>query len=359
MDDGPACASHEIIAARTELAAEIAARQRDLHLGAPACCGVEGREAGARDAGYTLSYLAAAIGADDPVLFASYLDWASVLFASISLPPDVLPVGLQIMREVLCERLSPGGAAAACAVLDAGLRHLPSAPTALPSLIPDTAPLADLAGAYLDALLRGDRSVASSLVLGAVDAGADVKDAYLRVFQPVQLELGRLWQTNRISVAQEHFCTAVTQLVMSQLYPRIFTTQRNGRRLVATCVSGELHEIGMRMVADFFELDGWDTYYLGANMPTESVVRAVCERGADVLAISATMTFHVSAVAEMLAEVRRCAADGLKVLVGGYPFNLSSRLWRQVGADGYAPDALGAVEAANRLTMQNSAVTEG
>ena len=70
---------------------------------------------------------------------------------------------------------------------------------------------------------------------------------------------------NLLSVAQEHYCTAATQLVMSQLYPRIFSTERRGRTLVAARVADDLHEIGLRMVADFFEMEGWDTFYVGAT----------------------------------------------------------------------------------------------
>ncbi|HEY5309978.1 MAG TPA: cobalamin B12-binding domain-containing protein, partial [Casimicrobiaceae bacterium] len=52
-------------------------------------------------------------------------------------------------------------------------------------------------------------------------------------------------------------------------------------------VSGDLHELGARMVADFFEMEGWDSYYTGANTPTGGVVQAIVERRPDVLAISA------------------------------------------------------------------------
>ena len=119
----------------------------------------------------------------------------------------------------------------------------------------------ELAVSYLNTLLAGDSHLANQLILDAVRHGFGVKDIYLHVFQPCQQEIGRLWQMNRISVAQEHFCTVVTQTIMSQLYPYIFATEKNGRRLVATSVSGELHEIGMRMVADFLEMEGWTTYY--------------------------------------------------------------------------------------------------
>ena len=75
-----------------------------------------------------------------------------------------------------------------------------------------------------------------------MDAGADVRDIYLWVFQRCLHEVGRLWQTNRISVAQEHFCTASTQMVMSLLYPKVFSSERKGLRMVAACVGGDLHE---------------------------------------------------------------------------------------------------------------------
>ena len=211
-------------------------------------------------------------------------------------------------------------------------------------------PHAALARDFLAALLQGQRQPAAQLVFDALDAGVGVRDLYLHVFQTTQREMGRLWQTNRVSVAQEHYCTAATQLIMSQLYPRIFTGTRCGRSLVATCVSGDLHEIGVRMVADLFELDGWDTYYLGASVPPESVVQTVIERRADVLAVSATLTVHVPQVGALIAAMRAAPSrSDVVILVGGTPFNLAPDLWRAIGADGSAVDAAAAPGLAARL----------
>ncbi len=55
---------------------------------------------------------------------------------------------------------------------------------------------------------------------------------------------------------------------------------------MAICVGGEVHEIGMRVVVDFFEIAGWDTYQLGVNAPGESVLRNSVEHCADPLLIS-------------------------------------------------------------------------
>ncbi|MGB9201042.1 cobalamin B12-binding domain-containing protein [Methanobacterium sp.] len=62
---------------------------------------------------------------------------------------------------------------------------------------------------------------------------------------------------------------------MTQLYPHIFQSEKNGHKLVATCVNGEIHEMGIHIVSDLFEIEGWDTYYLGADIPTESILKTL------------------------------------------------------------------------------------
>lgn len=314
--------------------------------------GHPGREKSVRDAGYHLSYLAEALDADAPALFCEYLAWVKVLFAGLKFPDHVLPTTLECTRQVLAEKLPGEIRARALGILDLGIRCLDDAPLTIPGFIEGNAPLDNLAREFLDALLRGDRQTASRLVLDSVKEGLSIKSIYTQVFQRSQQEIGRLWQTNQISVAQEHFCTAATQMVMSQLYPYIFTGERRDRRMVMACVGGELHEIGARMVADFFEMDGWDTYFLGANMPPESIIRTVAERQANVLALSATMTFHIGKVTDIIASLRASGASPrTRVLVGGYPFNLSPELWTHVGADGYAPDADAAILEAERMLL--------
>jgi methanogenic corrinoid protein MtbC1 len=110
----------------------------------------------------------------------------------------------------------------------------------------ESGPFAQLAKMYLDALLRVQRDVASRMIIKAVKDGIKVEDIYIHVFESSQHEVGRLWQNNQITVAQEHFCTAATQMIMSQLYPYIFSSDKIGRTLVAACVAGEMHEMGVR-----------------------------------------------------------------------------------------------------------------
>jgi MerR family transcriptional regulator, light-induced transcriptional regulator len=342
--------SRAILAHSQEIAEKVTARQCALEPDLWEPYGRAGREKGIQDVNYHLLYLAEALAAQSPALFADYLGWAKVLFTALKLPPGALATNITLLRAELTLALPAVMQALVQEYLDEGLRHLSQAASEPPSFLEEDQPLAALAGEYLAALVGGERQAASKLILGAVNQGVKVKDIYLQVFQPCQREIGRLWQLNRLSVGQEHYCTAATQWIMVQLYPYIFATPKTGRRFIGACVAGELHEMGLRMVADFFEMEGWDTYYVGANTPVEGILQIMRERGCDILGVSATMTFHIGRTAELIERVRRATAGReVKIMVGGYPFNLAPQLFQQVGADCHARDAREALELARRL----------
>jgi len=308
---------------------------------------LELRSKGARqkcteDTRYHLDHLCEALTFKQPALFTEYVAWAAALLARLNIPGEALASHLVLLRTTLAAQLEGAGSALASEYLDAALAKIEGAAPEPPSFVEGAGALDILARDYLAALLHGERHTASRLILTSVEEGTSVKDVYLFVFQRAQREIGRLWQSNEISVAQEHYCTACTQMIMSLLYPRIFSTERNGRRLVSTCVSGDLHEIGVRMVSDFFEMEGWDTFFLGANTPMSGTLQQVNDRKPHVLAISATMSYHVQPVADLIAATR-AAGNPPRILVGGAPFNAVAGLWKDVGADGYARDAAEAI----------------
>jgi methanogenic corrinoid protein MtbC1 len=160
------------------------------------------------------------------------------------------------------------------------------------------------------------------------------------VFAPVMHHIGRLWSDNRVTVAQEYVVATASQAHMARLYPRICAEAPRGPLLVAACVEGDLHEIGLRMVADLFQLDGWDVRFLGGDTPATVVAAFVDHVDADVVAISAMLATHVPQVVAQVALLRSGAgAARRRILVGGYPFKVDRTLWRRIGADGCGDDA--------------------
>jgi MerR family transcriptional regulator, light-induced transcriptional regulator len=303
-----------------------------------------------RDANYHFTYLSEAIATNNFLLFLDYITWLKVIFNSNHFPASALEETLKHMKPAVTDVLPAEQAVQVVQFLDRAIEQIPSLPVTIQSYLSQENPYFELATQYLKILLNGRRREAYDLILNAVTSGVPIKDIYLHIFQVTQREIGRLWQINKISVAQEHYCTASTQTIISQLYQHVLSNHNKGPRMLATCVGDELHELGMRMVADFFEMEGWDTYFLGANTPTHAILSALEERGADILAVSATLTPHISHVSTLIQSVRLNETTAqVKVIVGGYPFNLSDQLWQTIGADGYAPDAQAAIEVANRL----------
>lgn len=312
--------------------------------------GKEGQKISLRDAQYHLSYLIESIAADDPLLFSQYTEWLEGLFKNLKFPEDVVVTMMEDLQIVLQDNLGPEMSSLSDTAITAALDSLQKKAFEPKSFLDPSSRLFSLAKQYMDALIAGDRRAASRMILEAVEGGENIKDVYLEVFQATQYEIGRLWYENKISVGEEHFCSASTQLIISQLYPYIFSTEKIGHRLVAACVHEELHEIGIRMVADFFEMDGWDTYYLGANTPISSILQSTLEFKADLLALSVTLPLHWRALEEVVACIRASeAAQGVKILVGGYTINTRKDLYKRLHVDGYAEDAQKAIQLATEL----------
>lgn len=212
---------------------------------------------------------------------------------------------------------------------------------------------------YLGLLLDGQRHAALRKILDQVDAGLPVSTVYIDVLQPVMYELGRLWQIDEIDVATEHYVTAATQLLMAKLFPHTLNQRRVSRSMVGCCLGSELHELGMRMVCDFFEFEGWDTYFLGAITPSDSLMKIIRSRQPDLLCLSATMSFGLPQIRDLIRAVQTMPEIRIpKIMVGGLPFIINPELSSKVGADATAADARFAVKVAAGLFLpeaQNAA----
>lgn len=339
--------------AAPDLAAEAAGRHLAAHPELTARFGDRAEPRCREDGGFHLDHLAAAVAVDRPDLFFDYVDWGAELLAGLGLTPEELADHLRVLQAVLTDRTDLGPAdriTRAGDWLAQGADRLTAPP--VPSLpeIDTSTELGVLAAEILERLLAGDRRTASELITRRVDDGVPLIPLYLDVFTPCLREVGRLWQSGAATVGQEHFVTAAIQVSMAQLYPRIMATPRSGRSILVASVGRELHEVGGRVVADVFELSGWDSHFLGASTPTREIVEAAGRLDVDAVALSATLPRHVDLVAGTVEGFR--AHRGQPVLVGGRPFVRHDDLWEAVGADASAPDALQAVAAAEHLVGQ-------
>jgi methanogenic corrinoid protein MtbC1 len=194
---------------------------------------------------------------------------------------------------------------------------------------------------FLACLLEGDRRQAEAYARHILEQHG-VAFLYEKVIQTALREVGKLWWTNRITVADEHLATHTAQSAVAALYP-LFEWPPRGPRVLLACAAGERHEFGLRMVADLLALDGWDDRFLGGDVPTEDLMRHARSFAPKVVALSVTLAWHVPTTKKAIGLVRS-ALPSTKVLVGGIATEGAE--WAALGADAVAHSGTEAVEVA-------------
>lgn len=128
---------------------------------------------------------------------------------------------------------------------------------------------------YFQHLIKGDKMACMRMVDNLKSNQLAVEVIYTGLFQRSLYQVGEYWEMNKISVATEHMATAITEHLMIRLQVDLFATERVGKKAVIACIANEHHQIGAKMIADIFEMNGWDGYFIGANTPTDELVRFI------------------------------------------------------------------------------------
>jgi methanogenic corrinoid protein MtbC1 len=312
--------------------------------------GERARKFGIEDAGFHIDFLKGAVEAGSVQAFEDYCEWAAGLLRSRGIPSHFLVENLTQLETSLGPRLSAERQTTVARFMQAGRA---ACDRENPNPIQPDNPLTLTRNVYLQSILIGARAGSVRIVETAIQNGADIFDIYDRVFQECLYEVGRLWAAGKISVSVEHRATAITQFVMAGMYSRALPVRPATplRQAVVTGVAGEMHQIGANMVADVLENAGWSVEFLGTDAPHNGIVDAVRAQDSDLLCVSATMLFNVSSVVSLIRDIRSCSPRA-RVLIGGSAFRAAPKLWADIGADGFAPDLHGAVEAADRLVAR-------
>ncbi|MEM7200076.1 MAG: cobalamin-dependent protein [Planctomycetota bacterium] len=293
-----------------------------------------------------LRYLAEALAAGCPELLWEHIRWLKVATVSRQLPVEHVGANLGCLAEELAASLPNDHQEPAVSWLIEAASVLERAPGTLPSYLdgpPDSRWL-DLARRFLLAALEGRGRDAADSVMLAFANGASLEELSRDVLMRVQREVGRMWQMGEINVAEERVVTRTTQQVLAQMRERVPRSEGRGQRILCAAVGGDLHDLGIQVVADHLELCGWDVLSLGPSMPAVDLVHSVRDFEADLVALSASSALQVRATASTIRVLRRHGGpDPVPVLVGGGPFGRIDDLWQRVGAAGGACDVPGAI----------------
>jgi MerR family transcriptional regulator, light-induced transcriptional regulator len=183
--------------------------------------------------------------------------------------------------------------------------------------------IASASRGYLQAVLDKDRTKAESITINLVKQGWDMLEIF-KVFSESQVQIGELWAKNIITVADEHFATHIT-LDMISLVGRSFGKPRTmiGSVAVLSCVEGEFHYVGMKMLAEILASQGWDVHFIGQSLPIAQVIQTLkkSKKVFDIICLSITIPFNL---ASLIAAIHALREDPVikrsTIIVGGRLF---------------------------------------
>ncbi|MEO7386169.1 MAG: B12-binding domain-containing protein [Gammaproteobacteria bacterium] len=295
--------------------------------------------------------LAAAVMAGDARLFLGRITWSRKAFRARGRDDHDLLQSLQALRDVLGERLPKPALELPVAYVDLALELLKS-PAPAPDLseLDPHRPADRLVLEYLQKILEGNVADAIDLVTTAALNGLGPRAAYTELLLPAQREVGRLWHAGEVSIAEEHMVTSATQRAMSVVASQAPRKPPNGRTVLVAAVSGNVHDVGLRALADMYQLEGWRVLFVGSDVPMLDLPTMLAFFEADLLMLGATLATHVPRVEQAIRSIRERCERPVRVVVGGAAFDEAADLWQNIGSDGYAPTIDQALDVGARLT---------
>lgn len=170
---------------------------------------------------------------------------------------------------------------------------------------------------------------AADFVLAELDAGQPSGGLVSDVLAPVQVEVGRRWQRNDYSVADEHAATAIVDNALATL--AVTAPAPAGApvgSVAVVCAEGDWHTLPARMAAELWRWDGWDVLYLGGSLPPADLASWLEDARPDVLAVTCSLPIFLPGVVRV-AEVAR--DEGIACVAGGRGLGENDRRASRLG----------------------------
>lgn len=167
----------------------------------------------------------------------------------------------------------------------------------------------------------------------------DIVTLYSEILAPALNDMKCKDEEAAVCIWKEHVRSSIVRTVIESCYPLVLKerssrgAKNTGVRAVVVCPSEELHEIGARMVADFFTLCGYEVTFVGANTPLDDFLAAVDLVKPKYVCVSATNHYNLVAARKVIAKIRAKAGKDVTIVVGGRAFLKNPDTAKAMGAD--------------------------
>jgi 5-methyltetrahydrofolate--homocysteine methyltransferase len=198
-------------------------------------------------------------------------------------------------------------------------------------------------------ILEGKHREVETNIQAALQGGLGPKTILDESMIAAMAEVGRLFESGDFYIPEMLVAARAMQtgLVLLKPYLKEANIQMAGKVAIGT-VKGDLHDIGKNLVMMMLEGAGFEILDLGTDVAPEKFVEVIQAGGVDILALSALLSTTMSSMKATMDALKGAGVrEQIKVMIGGAP--ITEDFSRQIGADGYAPDASRAVTLAKSL----------
>lgn len=288
------------------------------------------------DIAYHLRYLRPTLESGCLSSYIEYLQWLNEVFLIRNIPTSHINDALHWLGKFFSEKMNKDGE-----IIQNQIN------TAI-SDAKKTKPLAAITSkawpeqqAFESSLLQGDHKSASLIIDEALKKGFNLIEIEVLLIEPAMYEIGCMWQQNQVSIAQEHLATATALTLMAHYFTQASLKPLNGKKAILACVETNEHMLGLNMISDALQMNGWEVQFLGANTPTKSFVEHVIQNKTNIVGLSISFSYQLMAAREIIQSLREAFPTNCpKLVIGGNAVNRYPEMFKSIGADLSIKDAL-------------------
>ena len=194
--------------------------------------------------------------------------------------------------------------------------------------------------ALFNAIVQGKRDDVIEIINAELEKKTDVKSLLLESMIPAMREIGNRFARNEAYVPEMLIAARAMQSGLTIIEPILESVgHKSPARVCIGTVKGDLHDIGKNLVAMMVKGAGYEVIDMGVDCGIDKIKEALAESKAEVLMLSSLLTTTMPYMKEVITELG--SDKTVKVVIGGAP--VTQEYATDVGADGYAADANGAV----------------
>lgn len=205
-----------------------------------------------------------------------------------------------------------------------------------------------------NSVIMADESKLKGIINALLEKGVSPKEIISEGLIPSMSVVGQKMKSGEMFIpevlASAHAMSGGMELLKPLITGAELSTIYKGKVVIGT-VQGDLHNIGKKIVSMLLESGGFTVLDIGVDISADRFVEAVEQEQPDILGLSALLTTTMPRMGEVIETLKRSnLRDKVQVMVGGAP--ITQDFTDSIGADGYAPDAVSALDKIKQLLGQ-------